>query len=153
VNNSFVLSLLASAADGLGVPGANHLAHYLDPPTFGDWIRETALNWIRETAQNLHLTSHRSTLTNYRTELEDLVLAVAGHDECPELVACTAAKYAARLPGSGAWSYLLGSQTSGLPHRLVELVNVFRFSVMLGDDCRQYRCRKDDTRLIQPRKR
>ena len=38
----------------------------------------------------------RSKLMNYRSQLEDLVLALAGQDECPQLVACTAAKHAAR---------------------------------------------------------
>jgi len=143
--NSSALSLVASAAEELGVPGAHRVALYLDPPTFTDWVSDKGRT----------LFSHRSKLVNYRSQLEDLVLAVAGHEECPQLVACTAAKYATRLPGSGALSYLLGSQAGGLPQGFRELVDVFRYSVMLGDDCSQYRCRDDlgkqGQQLLQPR--
>jgi len=142
------LSVLASMAGDMGVPGASAVSAYLSPPTLTDWVREGLAN----------LQTHRAGVAEYRHELEQFLLAVSGHEQCAQLLACTAAAHAARLPGAGAWAFLLGSQTSHLPQYIVNLVDVFRLSVMLGDDCSQYRCKDDisnktNISLIQPRRR
>jgi len=135
-------------AHDLGVPWAGEIAHYLHPPTFTDWFFANV--------KVLH--NSRSSLKNYRHELQLLALALSGHEECAQRLACTAASHFASIPGAGTLSFLLGSQTGGLEKYMLELVDVFRYSIMLGDDCKQYQCTHEHhniniTRGIQPRRK
>ena len=134
---------IASLAADIGIPGAATLLHFLTP--------RSALPRIAASSRPIN---HRSTLgrsnaqapkgfSPFRAEIQSIVGAAHGEQDCVLKLACLSGKRLSALSGASAMAIMLAVATDMMPHQLRDPYIAMKNSVMYSDDCSQYVCARN----------